>query len=113
MRAKILIASAVVALAGVVAVRWRTAQRRSAAPVATEPGDPAAALPQSGQAPSTRPPAALLVDASGPPVVAGPKAGEAALMAAMRADLVANPARALQLARDAERRFGETPHAAE
>jgi hypothetical protein len=115
MRAKTLILAGVVAMVCVVALGWSVAQRRAATPAALEPADPVGgASPPVTRVPrpAAAAPAAAPVDAPGAPVTAS-KASEGDLMAAMRADLVTNPARALQLARDGERRYGDTRYAAE
>jgi hypothetical protein len=113
MRAKTIVFSSLAAIACAVALRFSLAGKPPAPP--PEPATPAIASAPASPAPSppSRPAAPAPAEAArtrGPSASAG---GEADLMAALRADLKTNPARALFLAREAEARYGETPHAAE
>jgi TolA-binding protein len=76
----------------------------------TEP--PAASTPAPVRAPEPVP-AAQPVMAKGPPPAAGPAATESELMAAIRNLGASDPARALELARDGNRRFPKSADAAE
>jgi hypothetical protein len=113
MRAKPLLLIGVLAVIAVLALRW-SMQRREAAPAPAveeqappaRPGTPVPELPSADRTGAAPVPAAALTEIDGKPT-------EGDLLALMRAELTANPARALRLAQDAERRFGETPQAAE
>ena len=105
MRAKTLVLLGVLAVICVLAFLWMPAKREvpsvdpEAAPVATAdlPGPPPPSPPT-------------------PPAAPQPSQGqisEEALLAQMRAALPPNPAEALRLAREGERRFGDSPRAAE
>lgn len=115
MRAKSLVLAGVFVLAGVVALRWTMAKKGA------DPEEPEQALPTETAPPPSTPiapptepsPPPPTAAASPSPAGAAKMADEGELLAEMRAALTADPAQALRLARDAERRFGETRHAAE
>jgi hypothetical protein len=116
MRARTLVLMGAAALASVVAFRWSMAERRPASPPAGDTSEPADTPAPAAPAPPPPPPAAPAPVAPTDPRRAAatpPAAAEAQLMASMRAELATNPTRALALAREAERRFGETASAAE
>jgi hypothetical protein len=112
MRAKPLLLIGILAATSVLAVLWSMERRGPAPAPAVEeqaplarPGTPVPELPSADRA-GAAPVAAALTEIDGKPT-------EGELLALMRAELTANPARALRLAQEAERRFGETPQAAE
>jgi hypothetical protein len=117
MRVKAVILVGVVAAVSLVAFRLSMARRPSS------PASEASAPPAAEPAPVATAPDPVAAD-PGPPPAAAPRApvvtrkadarsNEGELLDAMRAEMAANPAHALRLAREADRRFGESPHADE
>lgn len=108
MRAKTLVLLGVLGMISVLVFLWSTAKRGA------PPADPDANGPVAeADRPAAPPPSPEPTAPAAPPPPSPPQITEEGLLAQMRAALIANPAEALRLSREAERRFGDSPQAAE